>query len=76
MKQLSDSEKRRGFRIHAVVFALTMLLLIVINVATGPPYWALWVLPGWSIGLLSHWCVVPGAGARPASTVAHERTMR
>ena len=65
MKQLSESEKRRGFRIHAVVFALTMLLLIAINVATGPPYWVLWVLPGWSIGLLN----VFGASSRVRGAV-------
>lgn len=52
------SHQRRGFQIHALVFALTSVALVVINVWTGPPYWVGWSLPGWAIGLLAHgWCV-------------------
>ncbi|MFO0900912.1 MAG: 2TM domain-containing protein [Pirellulales bacterium] len=50
--------KRIGFGIHAVVFVLVMLLLAVINLLTGPPFWIAWVLFGWGIGLCAHWAVV------------------
>lgn len=55
MKNLSPSGKRSGFRIHAIVFVLSMPLLLITNLWIGPPYWVQWVLLGWSIGLLSHW---------------------
>jgi hypothetical protein len=66
MKHLSLSQQKLGFNIHAISFVVTMILLVVINVFTGPPYWVLWVLPGWGIGLLSHWFFVLGPGARVA----------
>jgi hypothetical protein len=68
MKQVSESHKRLGFNIHMIVFILTMALLAIINVAVGPPWWVLWVLLGWGIGLLSHWWFVLGPGACRAGT--------
>lgn len=68
MKNASPEEKKLGFRIHALVFVPTMIVLLIINIVIGAPYWVLWVLLGWGIGLLSHWWFVlgPGAGkARP-----------
>ena len=68
MKQISLSHKKRGFRIHALVFVLTMVLLVGINLWTGAPYWVQWVLPGWGIGLLAHWWFVLGPGTSEAGT--------
>jgi hypothetical protein len=68
MKHMTPSEKQRGFRIHAIVFVPTMALCVVINLLTGAPYWSLWTLLGWGIGLLSHWFFVVGPGARKAGT--------
>ena len=62
MKELSESEKRNGFRVHAFVYVMTILLLMVINLWTGPPYWVMWVVPGWSVGLLAHWFFFLGPG--------------
>ena len=64
MKQVTYAQKKLGFRIHATVFIPSMLLLAVINLLTGAPYWVLWILAGWSVGLLSHWFFVLGPGAR------------
>lgn len=64
MKHLSPERQALGFRIHAIAFVAVMLLLVVINLVLGSPYWVLWVLPGWSIGILSHWWFVLGPGAR------------
>jgi 2TM domain len=68
MKQLSPSQQKRGFNIHAFVFATTMALLLAINLSKGEPYWILWVLLGWGIGLLAHWWFVLGPGASTAET--------
>lgn len=58
MKNATPAQKRLGFRIHAMVFVPGIVLLLVINWLTGSPYWSLWVLLSWSIGLFSHWLSV------------------
>jgi hypothetical protein len=68
MKQGTPAEKKLGFRIHAITFVPTIVLLLIINLWTGSPYWVLWVLLAWGIGLLSHWFFVLGPGARKAGT--------
>lgn len=55
MKQLSPTQKQQGFRTHAMVFVAVMAVLIVVNLWTGAPYWFLYVLLAWGIGLLAHW---------------------
>ena len=69
MKHLSLSQRKLGFNIHALAFVPTMALLLVINLWTGSPYWILWVLLGWGIGLLAHWWFVLGPGASKAETI-------
>jgi hypothetical protein len=64
MRQHSPEGRALGFRIHAFAFVATMLLLAAINYWTGPPYWVLWVLLSWSIGLFCHWWFVVGPGMR------------
>lgn len=54
MKHTSPEELRVGFRVHAVVFAAVLTLMLLINALTGPPYWVAWVALSWGIGLLSH----------------------
>jgi 2TM domain len=68
MKHINESGMKLGFNIHALVFVLTMVLLAAINLAKGEPYWVLWVLPGWGIGLFAHWWFVQGPGAKRAGT--------
>lgn len=58
MKNASQSEKQLGLRIHAIVFVPSIIVLVVVNLFTGAPYWVLWVLLGWGIGLLAHWLSV------------------
>jgi 2TM domain len=64
MKDLSVSQKQLGFNIHAIVFVPTMALLAVVNVLVGPPYWVLWVLLSWGVGLLMHWLFGRGESAK------------
>lgn len=58
MKNATIPEMRAGVRIHAIVFALTMLVLVIVNLWTGAPYWVLWILLGWGSGLVIHWWAV------------------
>jgi len=69
MKHVSPAGKRLGVQIHALVFVLTMALLVAINLWTGSPYWVLWVLLGWGTGLLTHWWFTTGPGADKAGLV-------
>ena len=68
MKQVTQSEKQLGFRIHAIVFVPSIAVLLIINLLTGSPYWSVWPLASWGIGLLAHWFFVLGPGARKAKT--------
>lgn len=54
MKNASPAQRKLGFQIHALVFVLTLAALVVVNLWTGPPYWVLWVVLGWGVGLLMH----------------------
>jgi hypothetical protein len=67
-RHLTQSEKKLGFRIHAMVFVPTIVVLFLINLLIGSPYWSLWVLLGWGIGLFCHWFFVLGPGAGKAET--------
>jgi hypothetical protein len=67
-RHLTQSEKKLGFRIHAMVFVPTIVVPFIINLLIGSPYWSLWVLLGWGIGLFCHWFFVLGPGAGKAET--------
>jgi hypothetical protein len=73
VKTIDPAAKAVGFRIHATVFVPTMALLLVINLLTGSPFWALWVLLGWGVGLLARGWFVPARGGcriqRPSYSV-------
>ena len=65
----------KGFYIHLFIFALVLAGLAVINAAVGRPWWVLWVLLGWGIGVLAHGLTVLGYTSR---TIAdwEERKLR
>jgi 2TM domain len=44
----------KGFYIHLAVFVLVIAGLAVVNLVTGKPWWVLWVVLGWGIGVLGH----------------------
>jgi fatty acid desaturase len=54
----------KAFYLHLFVFAAVVALLAVINATTGGPWWVLWVLFGWGIGILAHWLFVIALGSR------------
>ncbi len=46
---------KRGFEIHAAVFAAVNVLLVAIWASTGGGYfWPIWPFLGWGIGLAFH----------------------
>jgi 2TM domain len=47
-------EALKGFYIHLFVFAMVLAGLFIVNLAAGGPWWVLWVLLGWGIGILAH----------------------
>jgi 2TM domain len=54
-RHLEREEARRGFTIHAIVFALVMTGLIILNLTVATEFpWAVFPLIGWGIGLTMH----------------------
>ena len=64
MMQASHSSRRRGFNIHAFVFVVSIVVMIAANLYYGQPYWVIWSVPGWTIGILAHWFFVLGPGSK------------
>ena len=54
----------KSFYIHLFIFAVVLVALTIINAAVGGPWWVLWVLLGWGIGLLAHGLAVLGQTSR------------
>ena len=55
-RQLEREEARRGFTIHAIVYALVMTGLIILNLTVATEFpWVVFPLVGWGIGLTMHY---------------------
>ena len=55
-RQLERQDARRGFTIHAIVYALVMTGLITLNLTVATEFpWAVFPLIGWGIGLTMHY---------------------
>ncbi len=67
-KKLARARRRvaalKGFYVHLTVFVLVMAGLAIVNFLTGPPWWMLWALFGWGIGLLAHGLAVSARTSR------------
>jgi hypothetical protein len=51
-RQLEREAARRGFTIHAIVYAVVMTGLIILNLTVATEFpWAVFPLIGWGIGL-------------------------
>lgn len=53
----------RGFYTNLAAYVFVNLVLLVINLIVGRPWWFYWVLIGWGIGLAAHAFAVFGPGA-------------
>jgi 2TM domain len=65
----------KGFYIHLVVFALVLLGLLLVNSASGGPWWVVWVFLGWGLGVVAHGLAVIGLGSQ-AIAAWEERKLR
>jgi fatty acid desaturase len=67
-ERLARAQRRlaalKGFYIHLFVFAMVLAGLIIVNLASGGPWWVLWVLLGWGIGILAHAITVFGRSSQ------------
>ena len=55
-REILIKDRKRGFKIHLVVYVLTNIALIIFNLATNPEVkWFLGALFGWGSGVLSHY---------------------
>jgi 2TM domain len=55
-RQLEREEARRGFTIHAIVYALVMAGLIILNLTVATEFpWAVFPLVCWGFGLTMHY---------------------
>jgi hypothetical protein len=78
-ERLARAQRRlaalKGFYIHLFVFAMVLAGLFIVNFATGGPWWVLWVLLGWGIGILAHAVTVFGRSSQ-AIAEWEERKLR
>ena len=70
----SATEAVAAFRIHAAVFAATMVLIFLVNLLTNlaagiagewSAWWSAWALIGWGMGLAVHGLVVKASLHQP-----------
>jgi hypothetical protein len=55
-QQLEREQARRGFTIHAIVYALVMTGLIILNLTVATEFpWVVFPLVCWGIGLTAHY---------------------
>jgi hypothetical protein len=73
MKRHGPSERKNGFLVHLNVFTLSIALMLGINFWTGPPFWIVWVVLGWGIGVVAHGWYVLGPSTRDARAAWHDR---
>jgi 2TM domain-containing protein len=64
----------KGFYIHLFVFVLVLAGLFVVNLLTGQPWWVLWVLFGWGIGVLAHGLAVSARTSRAIASWEERKT--
>lgn len=61
LKAAERVEVLTGFYVHAAIYAIINMLLVLINVAiTENVIWAHWVVIGWGLGLALHAILVFG----------------
>jgi fatty acid desaturase len=66
---------RKGFYVHLFVFIMVLAGLAIVNLSTGGPWWVLWVLLGWGIGIVAHAMTVLGRSSQAIASW-EERKLR
>jgi hypothetical protein len=67
---MDDAEKRRmasrqvhameGFYVHAAIYVIVNLILLVVNLAISDIWWVQWPALGWGLGVIGHGLLVFG----------------
>lgn len=65
-KTVTAAGQRLGFQIHAAAYIVGIVVMTALNLYFGEPYWFVWPLLGWTIGVIAHWWFVLGPGATRA----------
>jgi hypothetical protein len=59
-RQQYKAMKWRGFQWHLIPYLAVNGFLVLINLATGGNFWAIYPILGWGLGLFFHaWAVLP-----------------
>lgn len=51
-------EAVKGFYVHAGIYLIVNIGLVIINAATSTRWWAHWPVLGWGVFLVGHWFAV------------------
>ena len=73
------ADAKIGFRKHFIAYAIVNAALVAINFLTGaPPYWFVWPLLGWGIGVVAHFAAVyiDDGAARERAVMAEMERLR
>lgn len=58
-ENIDHAREVRGFYVHAAVFAIVNLVLLIVNLVKSPKeLWIKWVLLDWGVGLATHAWIV------------------
>ena len=55
-----DAAELRGFYSHLTLYVGVMLLLALVDAATGRGWWVQWPALGWGVGIVSHMVAMAG----------------
>lgn len=75
-------QQLRAFQVHAVVFAVGMVVIVLVNLFTNiaagitgewSAWWSVWALIGWGLGIAVHGLVVRLARPRSSSRAREEQ---
>ena len=54
-ESISHAREVQKFSIHAAIFAIVNLVLLIVNLKKSPDYlWIKWVILDWGVGLATH----------------------
>jgi len=67
-----EVEKKHDFAVHAVFYVVVNIMLVAIWALTGGPFWPVWVIGGWGIGMAAHAYNVYGRGPTSEDKIARE----
>jgi uncharacterized membrane protein YecN with MAPEG domain len=67
-----ELEKKHDFAVHAVIYVVVNIVLVAVWALSGGPFWPIWVIGGWGIGLAAHAYGVYGRGPTSEDKIARE----